>query len=89
MALLVDETKGVIEGSPEHFTPANEILPRLELVDGAMMLEDGLVLVHDLERLLSLEEETTLDLALSAASDSAVPVSGGGNGDLKQGRPRP
>jgi purine-binding chemotaxis protein CheW len=71
VALLVDETKGVIEVSPESYAPAGEILPRLELVDGAMKLEDGLILIHDLERLLSLEEETAIDRALSvnAASD--------------------
>jgi purine-binding chemotaxis protein CheW len=66
VALLVDETKGVIEISPESYAPAGEIAPRLELVEGAIKLEDGLVLIHDLERLLSLEEETAIDRALSA-----------------------
>jgi purine-binding chemotaxis protein CheW len=64
VALLVDETKGVIEVSPESYAPAGDILPRLDLVDGAMKLEDGLILIHDLERLLSLEEETAIDHAL-------------------------
>ena len=77
VALLVDETKGVIEASPESYAPAGEILPGLELVDGAMKLEDGLILIHDLERLLSLEEETAIDRALSTAAGSDVPVSGG------------
>jgi len=76
VALLVDETKGVIEASPESYAPAGEIMPRIELVDGAVKLEDGLVLIHDLERLLSLEEETAIDRALSATAGSDAPVSG-------------
>jgi purine-binding chemotaxis protein CheW len=65
VALLVDETKGVIEASPGSFAPAEEIVPGLGLVDGAMKLDDGLILIHDLERLLSLEEQTAIDRALS------------------------
>lgn len=64
VALLVDETKGVIDGSPGKVVPAGEILPGMEFVDGAMKLEDGLVLIHDLDRLLSLEEQTAIDCAL-------------------------
>jgi purine-binding chemotaxis protein CheW len=77
VALLVDETIGVIQASPESYAPASEILPRIELVDGAMKLEDGLILIHDLERLLSLEEETAIDRALSATAGSDALVSGG------------
>jgi purine-binding chemotaxis protein CheW len=66
VALLVDETNGVIGASPESLAPESEILPTLALFDGAMKLEDGLILIHDLERLLSLEEETAIDRALRA-----------------------
>ena len=78
VALLVDETKGVIEASPESYAPAGEIVPRLELLDGAIKLEDGLVLIHDLERLLSLDEETAIDRSLSATGGSVAPVPVGG-----------
>lgn len=78
VALLVDETKAVIEASPESYAPAGGILPGLGLVDGAIKLEDGLVLIHDLERLLSLEEESAIDQALHAAADTGdTPESGG------------
>lgn len=87
VALLVDETKGVIEASPESFAPAGEILPGLELVDGAMKLENGLILIHDLERLLSLEEETAIDRTLSASSGSDAPVSGGCDDEPESGGP--
>jgi purine-binding chemotaxis protein CheW len=69
VALLVDDTEGVVEVSAANVVPAGEILPALERLDGVVKLESGLVLIHDLERLLSLEEETAIDRALTAASD--------------------
>ena len=85
VALLVDETKGVIEASPESYAPAGEILPGLELVDGAIKIEDGLILIHDLERLLSLEDERAIDRALSATSGNDIP----GNCDEESGALKP
>ena len=69
VALLVDAATGVSEVSPATFAPGGGILPGLELVDGALKLEDGLVLIHDLDRLLSLEEEHAIDRALAARRD--------------------
>jgi purine-binding chemotaxis protein CheW len=66
VALLVDSTMGVIEIEPESYSPAKEIVPGLGCVDGAIKLEDGLILIHDLDRLLSLEEDTAIDLAMRA-----------------------
>jgi purine-binding chemotaxis protein CheW len=68
VALLVDETSGVIDCPPERVAPVGEILPGLAFVDGAVKLEDGLILIHDLESLLSLEEETAIDHALGTAA---------------------
>ena len=87
VALLVDETRGVIEVSPESHVPAGEIVPGLELVAGAIKLEDGLVLIHDLERLLSLEEETAIDRALSATRGSGAASSGVSSDDPESGAP--
>ena len=70
VALLVDDTKEVIETSTESCAPTGEIMSRLELVVGAMRLADGLIPILDLERLLSLEEETVIDRALSTAADN-------------------
>jgi len=72
VALLVDETNGVIEASPEGCAPASEILPSLALIDGAVKLEDGLILIHDLDRLLSLDEETAIDGALGLAASGVT-----------------
>ncbi|MCX6546386.1 MAG: chemotaxis protein CheW [Acidobacteria bacterium] len=87
VALLVDETKGVIEASPESYAPAGEFMPRLELVDGAVKLEDGLILIHDLGHLLSLEEEAAIDRALSSTAGSDATVSGGRDDAPERGVP--
>ena len=64
VALLVDESMGVMDASPECLVPAGDILPGLEVIEGAVKLGDGLILIHDLERLLSLEEQDAIDRAL-------------------------
>lgn len=65
-ALIVDSVDDVIEVPREKITAAEQILPELEHVDGVMKTEDGMVLIHDLERFLSLPEETALDKAMEA-----------------------
>ena len=74
VALLVDNTKAVIEISPESYAPAGKILPGLDLVDGAISLVDGLVLIHDLNRLLSLDEERAIDRVLNNTTCIPVPA---------------
>ena len=64
VALALDAVIGIVERSAPAVMPAEEILPGLEYVEGVMKLEDGLILIHDLETLLSLEEEQGLDAAL-------------------------
>lgn len=72
VALLVDETSGVIDAPPEAVVPAGEILSRLELFEGAVKTEDGLVLIHDLGRLLGLEDEAEIDRALASGDAGAA-----------------
>ena len=64
VALPVDSVEGVIGLAEAEVTAAAEIVPGLEYVEGAVKLKDGMVLIHDLERFLSLDEETALDEAL-------------------------
>ena len=64
VALVADNVSGVIEGSEQDITEAKEILPRMEYVKGVVKLKDGLVLIHDLDKFLSLEEDKELDSAL-------------------------
>jgi purine-binding chemotaxis protein CheW len=64
VALLVDSVDGVIEIPEEDIAAAQGILPDIEYVQGIVKLQDGLVLIHDLEHFLSTDEEHTLDEAL-------------------------
>lgn len=64
VALVVDTVTGVIEPAQEKLAPAEKITPGIELIDGVIKLEDGMILIHNLDRFLSLEEETVLDYAL-------------------------
>ena len=89
IALLVDEAKGVIEISSETYSPAEKILPGLKLFDGAGSLMDGLVLIHDLERLLSLDEEASIDRALNDPTRIPVPIGGVAPGKSKEGDHQP
>jgi purine-binding chemotaxis protein CheW len=64
VALLVDAVNGVIEIPPSSISTASSILPDTKYIDGVIKLSDGLILVHDLAQLLSLEEETSLTAVL-------------------------
>ena len=64
VALLVDAVAGVVPRIGAQITPASEILPDLECVSGVMKLDGGIVLVHDVERFLSIEDHAALQMAL-------------------------
>lgn len=64
VALVIDGAWGVVEFAAAEITVAGRILPDLELIQGAVQLEDGLVLIHDLEKFLPLAEAINLDTAL-------------------------
>jgi purine-binding chemotaxis protein CheW len=68
VALWVDSVVGVIECAASKLTHAGNILPGMNYVQGVFQLEDGLVLVHDLDSFLSLEETNALDCALEASA---------------------
>jgi purine-binding chemotaxis protein CheW len=66
VALVVDSVTGVIECAKDDIAAADTILPGMEFVTGIVRLKDGMVLIHDLDSFLSLEEENTLDQALES-----------------------
>jgi purine-binding chemotaxis protein CheW len=74
VALVVDSVSGVLEITEEEITPAENILPEIEYVQGVVKLQDGLVLIHDLDQFLSVDEQRTLDKALTAARHRQDPV---------------
>jgi purine-binding chemotaxis protein CheW len=68
VAVITDNVKGVIEYRTDGITYSNKILPDLKYVDGVITLDDGLVLIHDLGRLLSLSEQESLEQTLYQAN---------------------
>lgn len=65
VALVVDSVRGVVERSPQEITEAGLILPGLEYVQGVAKLQDGMLLIHDLDTFLSLDEEKQLEGAMT------------------------
>jgi purine-binding chemotaxis protein CheW len=64
VGFMTDSVEGVVERSGKDMVTAESILPGLELLEGVAKLEDGMVLIHDLERFLSLDEAVALEKAL-------------------------
>ena len=67
VALAVDAAIEVLDRPQEDIIEALRVLPGIEYVEGVLKLEDGLILIHDLNRFLSLEEEAALDRAAESA----------------------
>lgn len=60
VVLLVDGIDNVIECNDSEVTTADDILPALEHVEGVLRLKDGIVLIQNLGKVLSLDEESAL-----------------------------
>lgn len=71
VALLVDSVLNVADYPADLILPPEGILPGLDYVKGVAKLPDGLVLIHELETFLSLDEEAALDLALRQSNSVA------------------
>ncbi|CAK0740321.1 Chemotaxis protein CheW [Gammaproteobacteria bacterium] len=55
VALLVDETLGVIDGVREDLVPADTILAKLDLIAGTAKHPEGLILIINLDRLVDFD----------------------------------
>jgi purine-binding chemotaxis protein CheW len=67
LALVIDAVAAVTEFDAVDFTAADHIVPGLEFLAGVVKLNDDIILVHNLDQFLSLEEEQILDGALRNA----------------------
>lgn len=67
VALLVDSVKGVVEFAPPQLAQDGGGLPDAHYVEGVLKLDDGLVLIHDLDTFLSPMEDRELAQALASA----------------------
>jgi len=67
VALVVDAVTGVLLCSEMEIVPPEAIGPGIEHIAGIVKRPDGLILIHDLNAFLSLDEEQTLEAALASA----------------------
>ena len=65
VVLVIDAAQGVFERPATAVTEAANIAPDVEHIRGVIQLDDGLVLIHDLEHFLSPDEARVLDEAMS------------------------
>lgn len=66
VALVADAVLDVIAYPAQSLIATGEVLPNIEYVEGVIKLADGLIFIHDLDKFLSLEEETFLAHALES-----------------------
>jgi purine-binding chemotaxis protein CheW len=67
VALVTDAVSGIFEYAEPEIVVAETILPGLEYIDGVVKLSDGLILIHNLDRFLSLEEAASIDSAMATS----------------------
>ncbi|HXG38435.1 MAG TPA: chemotaxis protein CheW [Bacteroidota bacterium] len=65
VALAVDAVTGIMTCPEEAIVRAEQILPGLHTVGGIITLDDGLMLIYDIDRFLALEDERMLDQSLA------------------------
>lgn len=64
VVLAVNSVAGLQGYSPDSVIAAEDILPGLPHIEGAIRISDDVVLIHDLSKFLSIEEEQSLSNAL-------------------------
>ena len=67
VGLIADIVTGVVECDEAQVIAAEAIVPGLQYIKGVAKLKDGMLLIHDLDTFLSLEEDRLLRDALKAA----------------------
>jgi purine-binding chemotaxis protein CheW len=65
VALLVESVEGLGRCPVEALAEAKTLHPQLQGIKGAAVLEDGVVVIYDLEGFFSLSEEQELEAALA------------------------
>jgi purine-binding chemotaxis protein CheW len=69
VALAVDEVSGIVSCADERVVSARKILPQMDYIEGVARLDDGMILIHDLDLFLSLDEEASLDECMKGEDD--------------------
>lgn len=65
LAIIAESVLGVVERPADAVVSVGDLAQGVQHIDGVLKTSDGLVLIHDLERFFSPEEEQSLALALA------------------------
>lgn len=65
VALVVDSVIGVHELEHDQLVNTKEEFPYTDYLSGIAKIENNIILIHDLEKFLSLDEQQIIDTALS------------------------
>ncbi len=77
VALRVDRALDLVAVDEGAIESAARVAPGVEYVAGVAKLPDGLLVIHDLERFLSLDESQQLDAVLAQTERADEPPSSG------------
>lgn len=66
VALVADAVSNILQYPEEDIVEAQSILADAEYIEGVVRLNGSLILIHNLDTFLSLEEETSLDRAIES-----------------------
>ena len=72
VALAVDAVTSIVNSKTRPTTDPSVISAGLQYLKGVVTLDDGLILVNDLDSLLSLDEESALDQAMLDYSEGPL-----------------
>ena len=67
LALVVDSVSGLTDVPEDRITGAASLPPGTGYLEGVAILDDGLVIIHDLDQLIAFQEERELEAALPRA----------------------
>lgn len=68
LLLWVESVQGIMSPAESAVVPAAEVLPGLEQIKGIVRLADGMLLIHNLNAFLSLDEERQIETVLHGPS---------------------
>ena len=64
LAVIAESVSGVVERPADDVVSTGDIARGIQHIEGVLKTSDGLVLIQDLDRFFSPEEEQSLDMAL-------------------------
>jgi purine-binding chemotaxis protein CheW len=63
VAFVVDAVEGVIERSAHEIIPADNLLPHMAYTEGLITLDGEILIIHDIDKALSVEEIVAIKAA--------------------------